>query len=328
MSEANVIPMEARRPEAARCKARTRDGKPCANRARESGYCARHEPAAADEGGSSVERRLQDTLAFLRRRMTGAYPTDDFGFDADLTETALIPALRPLYERWWRVETRGIRNVPTTGGALLAANHSGVLPWDGLMMKVALHDELGVALRILAGEVPFKIPFLGSLMRKSGDALACEEDAVRMLGTEAVVGVFPEGYEGLGKPFRERYKLQRFGRVGFAEVAIKTGVPIVPVAVVGAEEIHPMLANLRPLARLLGLPYVPLTPTFPLLGPLGAVPLPTKWIIEFGEPIATASFTPDAALDPMFVYNLTDQVREAVQQMVYRKLMSRRGVFA
>jgi 1-acyl-sn-glycerol-3-phosphate acyltransferase len=148
-----------------------------------------------------------------------------------------------------------------------------------------------------------------------------------MLRAGEVVGVFPEGFKGVGKPFRERYKLQRFGRGGFVEVALRTGTPIIPVAIVGAEEIYPILYDLKPLARLLGFPYFPITPFFPWLGLLGAVPLPSKWIIEYGEPIATDGFDPDAANDPMFVFNLTDQVRDSIQQTLYRNLMHRRSTF-
>jgi 1-acyl-sn-glycerol-3-phosphate acyltransferase len=180
---------------------------------------------------------------------------------------------------------------------------------------------------LLAADLALKLPVVGELARKSGNTLACVEDATRLLDAGELVGVFPEGYKGIGKPFRERYRLQRFGRGGFVEVALKTGTPIVPVAIVGAEEIYPIVANVKPLARLFGFPYFPVTPTFPLLGPLGAIPLPSKWVIEYGEPIETKSFTPDAALDPMFVFNLTDQIREAIQQTLYKNRVSRRGVF-
>ena len=162
---------------------------------------------------------------------------------------------------------------------------------------------------------------------KSGATLACSEDAERMLGGGELVGVWPEGFKGIGKPYAERYKLQRFGRGGFVAAAIRTGVPIVPVSVVGAEEIYPLVANLPSLARLLGLPYLPITPLFPLLGPLGLVPLPSKWLIEFGEPIRTDSFEPRAAEDPMLVFNVTDQVRESIQQTLYSLLMQRTSVF-
>jgi 1-acyl-sn-glycerol-3-phosphate acyltransferase len=168
---------------------------------------------------------------------------------------------------------------------------------------------------------------MGEIARKAGHTLACSEDVERLLGSGEVVGVWPEGYKGVGKPFAERYKLQRFGRGGFVAAALKAGVPIVPTAIVGAEEIYPMLGNAKTVARLLGLPYFPLTPTFPWLGPLGMVPLPSKWIIEFGEPIDTTQYGPESADDPMFVFDLTDRVRETIQQSLYRLLMQRRSVF-
>ena len=139
--------------------------------------------------------------------------------------------------------------------------------------------------------------------------------------------MFPEGFKGIGKPYADRYKLARFGRGGFVAAALRTGVPIVPCSIIGAEETYPMLGNLRSLARVLGLPYLPVTPTFPWLGPLGLIPLPSKWIIEFGEPIPTADYGPGAAEDPMLVFGLTDQVRERIQHTIYRLLMSRRSVF-
>jgi len=329
VSEAEVIQMDNRRASAGvRCRGRTAGGKPCRNRAGPSGFCKRHEPASpVDSGASPFEAELERVLGFVRRRMTGAYPTDEFGFDPDLTENVLIPLLRPMFEGWWRIEQRGIDNIPENGPALLVSNHSGTLPWDALMMKLGVFEATGRHCRLLAADLPFRLPFIGELARKSGNTLACEEDTTRLLDSGEIVGVFPEGYKGVGKPFRERYKLQRFGRGGFVEVALKTGAPIVPVSIVGAEEIYPMLYDLKPLARLLGFPYFPVTPTFPLLGALGAVPLPSKWVIEYGEPIGTMAFTPDAALDPMFVYNLTDQVRESIQQTLYRNLMSRRSVF-
>ena len=132
---------------------------------------------------------------------------------------------------------------------------------------------------------------------------------------------------GIGKPYAERYKLQRFGRGGFVSAAITTGVPIVPVSVVGAEEIYPLVGNIPSLARLLGVPYIPITPFFPLLGPLGMVPLPSKWIIDFGEPIRTDEYEKTEADDPMLVFNLTDQVREAIQQRLYGLLSQRPSVF-
>ncbi|MHB8341685.1 MAG: lysophospholipid acyltransferase family protein [Mycobacteriales bacterium] len=275
------------------------------------------------------ERQLAGALAFLRRRLTGDYEVDEFGFDADLTDHVLVPAARPLYDRWFRVETRGLDNVPDSGGALVVANHSGTLPVDAIMTAVALldHHPARRHLRMLAADLVFTLPVFAPMARKTGNTLACTADAERLLAGGELVGVWPEGFKGIGKPFRERYKLQRFGRGGFVSAALRTGTPIIPCSIVGAEETYPMIANVGTLARLLGLPYVPVTPTFPLLGPLGLIPLPSKWIIEFGEPIPTASYGAAAAEDPMLVFNLTDQVRETIQHTLYSLLMARRSVF-
>jgi 1-acyl-sn-glycerol-3-phosphate acyltransferase len=271
----------------------------------------------------------EEALEFLGRRVLGEYEVDEFGHDPDLVEHVLAPLLRPLYRHWWRVETRGLEHVPDSGPALVVGNHAGTLPFDALMVALALLDEHPAhrSLRMLAADLAFDLPVVAPLARKSGNTLACAEDATRLLEAGELVGVWPEGYKGLGKPYRERYQLQRFGRGGFVEIALRAGAPIVPVAVVGSEEIYPMLANLRRVARLLGFPYFPVTPTFPALGPLGAIPLPSKWLIEFCPPIDTASLGPEAAMDPMTLFDLTDQVRDTIQQTVHRNLLARRSLF-
>jgi len=275
------------------------------------------------------ERQLAGALAFLRRRITGGYEVDDFGFDADLTDHILAPVWRPLYQRWFRVETRGLDNIPDTGHALVVANHSGTIPLDSVMAAVAIRDHHPAHrhLRMLGADFVFSAPFLAPVARKAGHTLACSADAERLLSSGELVGVWPEGFKGIGKPFSDRYKLQRFGRGGFVSAALRTGAPIIPCSVVGAEEIYPIVGNLRTLARIVSLPYIPITPFFPLLGPLGLIPLPSKWIIEFGEPVETASLGPAAAEDPMLVFNLTDQIRETIQQTLYHLLMQRRSVF-
>ena len=275
------------------------------------------------------EEQLAGGLEFLRRRLTGEYDTDEFGFDPDLTDHVLLPLLRPLFEKWFRVESQGLENVPSSGGGLVVANHSGTVPLDALMTMVALHDSHPAErrLRLLGADLVFDLPFIGSLSRKLGSTLACNEDAERLLTGGELVGVFPEGFKGIGKPFRERYTLQRFGRGGFVSAALRTGAPIIPCAIVGAEETYPMIGNVKTVARLFGLPYFPVTPTFPALGPLGLVPLPSKWLIAFGEPIETASYGPAAAEDPMLVFNLTDQVRETIQQSLYQLLLQRKSVW-
>jgi 1-acyl-sn-glycerol-3-phosphate acyltransferase len=287
-------------------------------------------PAAeAPGGGEDIwDKRIAGALAFVRRRLTGEYEVDEFGFDADLTESVIAAPLRPLYEKWFRVEVSGMENVPDKGAALIVANHSGVIALDGAITALALldHHPARRNLRMLGADLVFQTPFLGELARKAGNTLACQADAERLLSNGELVGVYPEGFKGVGKPFSERYKLQRFGRGGFVASALKTKAPIIPCSIVGAEEIYPMLGNAKLLARLLGMPYFPLTPTFPWLGPLGAIPLPSKWYIEFGEPIDTAPLA-DRADDPMLVFNVADQVRETIQQTLYRLLMKRKSVF-
>lgn len=268
-------------------------------------------------------------LEFLRRRLAGEYPVDHFGFDAELTKSVLMAPMRPFYERYFRVETRGMEHVPDTGAALLVANHSGAVPLDAIMTQLALldHHPAGRHLRMLGADLLFRLPGIATIARKGGVTLACTPDAERLLNEGHLVGVWPEGFKGIGKPFSERYKLQRFGRGGFVAAAVRTGAPIIPCSIVGAEEIYPILGNASWLARLLSLPYVPITPTFPWLGALGLVPLPSKWIIEFGKPIDTAGHGAAAADDPMLIFNLTDEVRETIQSTLYKLLMQRRSVF-
>ncbi len=284
---------------------------------------------AAGIAPEDVEQRIAQVLAYLRRRLDGDYAVDDFGYDEDFTTNVFYPVLRPLYRHWFRVEVRGIENIPDTGGALLVSNHSGTVAYDSLMIQLAVHDEHPKhrVMRALGADFVFQTPFVGTIARRSGSTLAAGEDAERLLTAGELVGVFPEGFKGIGKPFSERYKLQRFGRGGFVSAALRAGVPIIPCSVVGAEEIAPIIGNMNTLARLLGVPYLPVTPTFPLLGPLGAVPLPSKWIIEFGAPIHTDGYEDGAAEDPMLVFDLTDQVRETIQQTLYTLLMQRRSVF-
>ncbi|MEV6245638.1 lysophospholipid acyltransferase family protein [Streptomyces sp. NPDC051742] len=337
-----ALPGPQQPPEEPEVGREVRDGLPGAGGGREAGTAvgAEHEAevvvgagpdGGAEEGagGGGWERRLAGGLAFLRRRITGDYEIDEFGYDEELTDQVLMSLLRPLYEKYFRVEVKGVENIPAEGGALIVANHSGTVPLDGLMMQVAVHDHhpAGRHLRLLAADLVFVLPIVNELARKAGHTLACAEDAERLLRAGEIVGVMPEGFKGIGKPFGERYKLQRFGRGGFVSTALRAGVPIVPCSIVGAEEIYPMIGNARTLARVLGFPYFPLTPTFPWLGPLGALPLPTKWTIQFGEPIPTDSYAPEAAEDPMLMFNLTDQVREQIQHTLYKLLVQRRSVF-
>ncbi|WP_370330715.1 lysophospholipid acyltransferase family protein, partial [Mycolicibacterium hippocampi] len=260
--------------------------------------------AAAGSSGSSMDDGTPNELAkriaavgdFVRRRMTGDYDVDEFGFDPHLNDAIVLPLLRVFFNSWFRVEVSGIENLPESGAALVVANHAGVLPFDGLMTSVAVRDQHPAHrdLRLLAADMVFDMPMVGQAARKAGHTMACTDDAHRLLAAGELTAVFPEGYKGLGKHFKDRYKLQRFGRGGFVSAALRTKAPIVPCSIVGSEEIYPMVADVKLLARLLGLPYFPITPLFPLAGPLGVVPLPSKWYIQFGEPIDTADYDESA----------------------------------
>ena len=203
-----------------------------------------------------------------------------------------MPPLRVLYEKWFRIETLGMENIPDTGGALLVANHSGTIAVDALMTAVAVREHHPAHRAAADARRRPGLPDAGAgADRPQGrQHPGLQPDAERLLASGELVSVFPEGFKGVGKPYSQRYKLQRFGRGGFVTAALETGVPIIPVSIVGAEEIYPLIGNIKPLAAALGLPYFPVTPTFPLLGPLGAIPLPSKWIIEFGEPIPTDEY--------------------------------------
>ncbi|ONM47189.1 lysophospholipid acyltransferase family protein [Nocardia donostiensis] len=291
------------------------------------------EPAEPQSLSEMVRGMLGTQIAnaaeFTRRRLTGDYQVDEFGFDQHLLESVILPALRPLSDRWFRVQVSGMENIPEDGGALIVANHAGTVPLDGLMLQLAVHDNHPQhrALRLLAADLVFELPMVGALARKAGHTLACRPDAERLLRSGQLTGVFPEGFKGVGKKYTDRYKLQRFGRGGFVAAAVRAGVPIIPCSIVGSEEIYPKLADIKPLARLLGLPYFPVTPLFPHLGPLGAVPLPSKWYIEFGAPISTTEYAAEDADDPMTMFEVTDQVRETIQQTLYKLLTRRRNIF-
>jgi 1-acyl-sn-glycerol-3-phosphate acyltransferase len=285
-------------------------------------------PEALGRGATALPREARDTLERVLRRLEGDHEDDEWGFDEDFADL-VEPFFGFLYDRWWRVRVEGAHRVPAHGRALLASNHAGILPWDATMISVALLREhpLPRHPRFLVLNWAFDLPWISAFIRRVGGVVASPYNALRLLEQDQLVAVFPEGVKGTGKPFGERYRLQRFGRGGFVEIALRASAPIVPVAVVGSEEIYPMLANLRRVARLLGFPYFPVTPTFPALGPLGAIPLPSKWLIEFCPPIETAQLGPDAVLDPMVLFDLTDQVRDTIQRTVHKNLLARRSVF-
>jgi len=285
-------------------------------------------PEALRRGATALPRDARETLNRIVDRLDGDYTEDEWGFDEEFAEL-VEPLFAFLYESWWRVQVGGAERVPAHGRALLTANHAGILPWDATMISMALLREhpLPRYPRFLVLNWAFDLPWVSPGIRKVGGVVASPFNAMRLLEQDHLVAVFPEGVKGTGKPYSERYRLQRFGRGGFVEIALRTGAPIVPVAVVGSEEIYPKLADLPFVARLFGVPYFPVTPTFPLLGPLGVIPLPSKWRIEFLEPIETETYGPDSADDRALVLELSERVRGEIQQALYANLVKRGPAF-
>jgi 1-acyl-sn-glycerol-3-phosphate acyltransferase len=276
--------------------------------------------------GDGWRRRLAGVLEFARRQLDGESEVDQFGFDPEFNSRVLMPVARLLYQHWFGVRMRGLAHVPEAGPALVVANHSGTLPVDAVMLQAGLHDEHPTHrnLRLLGADLVYELPLLAPLARKGGHTRACPANAHVLLRSGELVGVFPEGFKGVGKPFSDRYQLRRFGRGGFVATAIRARVPIVPCAIVGAEEIYPLIGNAKPVAELLGLPYFPITPLFPWLGPVGAVPLPSKWIIEFCPPVSTVGYPPGSENDPAVIADLSGRVRGTIQRKL-DDLLSERG---
>ncbi len=256
-----------------------------------------------------------------------AEEVDEFGLDQEFSRRAQ-PVIDALYTKWWRVETAGAENVPDGGRVILCANHAGAVPYDGLMLAAALRREHPArrTLRWLADDFVFHFPFMGVALNRLGAVRACQENAERLLRSSNVVGVFPEGVKGVSKSFGERYQLQRFGRGGHIKLALRTRTPIVPVAIVGSEETHPMLPT-GPIAKLLNMQFLPVTPTFPWLGPLGLVPLPSKWSITFLPAIPVDGYDKDAADDELLVGRLNEKVRAAIQDELSRRVRARQSAF-
>jgi len=273
---------------------------------------------------ADVRRRIA-TLGMSER----SGEVDEFGMD-EVVVDRLRPLLGLLFEHWFRVDLAGVEALPERGPALLVANHSGLLPWDGLMLSHAIerfHPEHERS-RFLVADWLITLPFVQPYLARLGGVRACRENAERLLDAGRFVIAFPEGVKGAAKVFRERYRVKRFGRGGVVRVALETGVPLVPVGIVGAEEAHPLLFKWSTPARAVGLPFVPVTPTFPWLGALGAVPLPTKWVIRIGEPLALDHLAPDAGADELLVSRLTEELRSRVQSLVDVALAERESIWA
>ena len=253
---------------------------------------------------------------------------DEFGLDPIFAAKAKV-FFDLLYEKWWRIETIGINNIPSTGRALLVSNHSGGIPIDGAMIVTSIfkeHPSKRIT-RPLVEDFAYYMPFVNSFLIRTGSVRASQENAERLLEKDQLVIVFPEGLKGIGKPFKYRYQLQRFGRGGYIKLAMKTHSPIIPVAVVGAEEAYPIIGRFDWLGKIFGAPYLPVTPFFPWLGPIGAIPLPTKWYIKFGEPIDMSKYSEEDIEDDILINKLSENVRTRIQEMLMEVLKQRKSIF-
>jgi 1-acyl-sn-glycerol-3-phosphate acyltransferase len=246
----------------------------------------------------------------------------DGGHDpAFLDRTA--PLLEFLWSRYFRVRLLGVENVPATGAAMLVGNHSGGIPYDGALLLHGIHRDHPSHRRVrpLVANFAFRQGWMANVISRIGGVRASRETALPLLARGELLAVFPEGLRGVGKLYRERYQMARFGRGGFVRLSSEAQVPLLPVAIVGAEEIHPVIGKITSLAEPLGLPYIPITPTFPWLGPLGLLPVPTKWTIQIGAPIP-----PPAPGDGPGTARVAEAVRTAIDGMIADLLVQRRSI--
>ena len=283
--------------------------------------------AVASPAAELLARGLDEELASSTARgaisaQGGFGAVDDFGL-SPATHARMQPMLDWLYTKYFRVRVAGIENIPAQGPALLVCNHGGALPWDGLMLATAVAREHAAkrSLRWLVEDFAFHAPFLGAMLNRIGAVRACPENATRLLEEGHVLAVFPEGIQGIGKSYKDRYRLQRFGRGGHVKLALRLGVPLIPVGIAGSDDTYPLLYKVRAFSKSLGLPFIPVTPTFPMLGPMGLAPLPSRFQIEIGTPLdGLSELAKDAADDTLVVHDINDRVRRAVAQLLEHAL--------
>jgi 1-acyl-sn-glycerol-3-phosphate acyltransferase len=258
-------------------------------------------------------------LAALAHLVDGELPFDRFGFSPETVRRA-FPFFHALYRAWFRVRSEGHEHLPKEGAAVLAANHGGLLPFDGAMgiIDVLLHTDPPRLARSMIDRWAGTLPWINVFYARCGQVIGTRENFADLLDDGQLVLVYPEGVEGIRKTIAQRYRLQSF-RIGFVEQALRSRAPIVPMAVIGSDDQAPILYDLKPLARWLGLPAAPITPTFPWLGPLGLLPYPVRYKIVYGEPLRFHErFGPEGAEDARLVRYLANQVRRTVQQLIDR----------
>ena len=275
------------------------------------------------EGGTGAQE-LGRRIDRLDRGNLNEFGYDAFGFSPEYLKR-VVPYAAVLYRKYFRVLTYDIENVPSSGRVMLIANHSGQLPFDGAMIALSLlmdHEPPRMARSMVERWVP-TLPFMSVFMVRCGQVVGTPDNCKALLKEEECILVFPEGAAGISKTFDKRYQLQRFG-TGFMRLALETKTPIVPVALVGAEEQAPSLMNWRWLAKKLRTPAVPITPTFPLLGPLGMLPLPVRYHLLFGEPM---TFEGSASDDDGRVGKRVKAVKNEIRRLIERGLRERDGIF-
>jgi 1-acyl-sn-glycerol-3-phosphate acyltransferase len=258
-------------------------------------------------------------LAAISHLVEGEAPFDRFGFSPE-TAKAAFPWFYALYRFYFRVRSQGHEHIPTDGPAVLVGNHGGLLPFDAAMgvIDILLHTDPPRLARAIVDRWAGELPWINVFFARVGQVIGTRENFANLLDDGQPVLVFPEGTEGIGKSITQRYRLQNF-RVGFIEQALRARAPIVPVAFIGSDDQAPILYDLKPLARRLGLPVAPITPTFPWLGPLGLLPYPVSYRIRYGEPLCFHErFGPEGASDTRLVRYLSNQVRRSVQLLVDR----------
>ncbi len=238
-------------------------------------------------------------------------------------------AYDPVYRRWFRVEWEGLEKIPADGGALLVANHAAAIPSDAPVIMHGIETELQRPVYGLADHLFKSLPVIGTLWSRGGGVAAHPDNAYRLLREQGqLVLVFPEGSKGPGKNFTERYQLRRFGRGGFVEIAMRAGVPVIPIAVVGAEESMPTLYNMGRLAKVAGLPYFPITANMLAFGPLGAVTyFPAKFKLRVLDPVHFDVAADQPRYSKSRIMDESEAIRDKIQQALYDMLRKRRSVW-
>jgi 1-acyl-sn-glycerol-3-phosphate acyltransferase len=277
--------------------------------------------------------KIEDPVAAFAKRVPAFYNRyahleDEFGFNLK-TFASWEPLFRFCFEDYFKVQVQGLENIPGQGKALLVGNHSGLLPLDGAMITMALCNAHPSPRRVryLVSDWFFTVPGLSQWISETGQVRGSIENAHKLLNNEELVGIYPEGLRGVGKTFRERYRMHDF-HPGFVQLSIATQTPIIPIATIGGDEIFPNFTNLKSIARLLKMPFFPVTLAFPWLPfPAPFIPLPIKWLINIHKPI-DLGYPPDKAHDKKLVLTIAREIQYDLQRVLNSQLRQRKSMFS